>query len=449
MRLREPREAVARPWFALALLLVLPRPTPAWERLEELEGAEVVFDLLEGQDGTLYAGTYPGGVVFVSIDSGVTWNAAAPLPGAIMAYALAELADATVVAGTFPLGDVFATSDRGATWTRYDGPPAELATEVHSLLLASNGSLLAGCAPLGHVFVSTDGGASWPTGVQLSASIVPWCLAEWPAGTLWAGTTRQKGLFRSIDWGMSWVNTGTFHAGGETLTSPSIASMLPRPREPALYAGLVMRGHGSMGGVFKSTDAGVNWYSLDGLRYCHGVWALLETRGGEIWAGLSTIEADIVYSSTDGGATWSSTGSLAGAREVLALLQTRSGDILAGTAPNGDIFRHDPPPTDAEGDAPALAAAPVQFSTWPNPSASNATLAFRLAGAADLALEIYRPDGRLVRTLVAARLAPGSHSILWDGRDTRGFRVGAGVYLGVLRTGGERFVRKVALLSPQ
>lgn len=442
------RGRTARPWLALALLLALPRTANAWERLEELEGAEVVFDLLEGRDRTLYAGTYPGGTVFVSTDGGVTWNAAAPLPGAIMAYALAELPDSTVVAGTFPFGDIFATSDRGASWTRYEGPPAEHATEVHSLLQASNGSLLAGCAPQGHVFVSTDGGASWPAGVQLPESIVPWCLAEWPAGTLWAGTTRTEGLFRSTDWGESWVNVGTFHAGSETLTSPSIGSMLPRPREPALYAGMVMRGHGSMGGVFKSTDAGANWYLANGLRYCHGVWALLETRGGEIWAGLSTLEEDIVYSSDDDGLTWSSTGSLEGAREVFALLQMGSGHILAGTAPNGDVFRIDPPPTDARGDAASLGDPLLQFSTWPNPSSGSTTLAFRLASAANLSLSIYRPDGRLVCTLVAARLSPGVHSIVWDGRDSRGSRVGAGVYIGVLRADGESSIRKLALLSP-
>lgn len=311
-------------------------PDSGWVTTADLPGAEVVLSLLEASDGTIYAGTYPYGRVFKSFDRGRHWEETAELPGAIMVYSLLERPDSTILAGTFPHGDLFATSNGGQSWEKLSRPP--FSTEIRSLLLASNAAIYAGTAPNGKIFKSFNGGANWiPTG-DLQNVIVPWTIYQGQNGILYAGTVRGMGVFRSLNWGGSWEKIGEFRRGFLVFDSPSIASLLQTP-DGTLFAGMVMKGHGSTGGVFKSTDGGEVWDMCTHLPACNGVWALLQTSDGAILAGLSTIEEDIVYRSEDGGQTWSGTGNLAGAREVFCLLQDSHGSIYAGTAPNGDVFK--------------------------------------------------------------------------------------------------------------
>ena len=64
----------------------------------------------------------------------------------------------------------------------------------------------------------------------------------------------------------------------------------------------------------------------------------------------------------------------------------------------------------------------------PNPVHASTTLRLDLPRAAQAELHIYDPAGRRLRTLVNAMLPPGSHPIVWDGRDTAGNRAAGGVY---------------------
>ncbi len=66
----------------------------------------------------------------------------------------------------------------------------------------------------------------------------------------------------------------------------------------------------------------------------------------------------------------------------------------------------------------------------PNPFAEET--AFRLEVAPDagaVRADVLGVDGRRVRALLDARLAPGAHIMRWDGRDAAGRRVGAGAFL--------------------
>jgi flagellar hook assembly protein FlgD len=59
---------------------------------------------------------------------------------------------------------------------------------------------------------------------------------------------------------------------------------------------------------------------------------------------------------------------------------------------------------------------------------------------------IYDPRGRLVRQLLDAPLAPGTHRLAWDGRDGRGRTLGSGVYLYAVQAGSARVSGKLTLL---
>lgn len=75
----------------------------------------------------------------------------------------------------------------------------------------------------------------------------------------------------------------------------------------------------------------------------------------------------------------------------------------------------------------------------PNPFNPNTTIAFDLANAGTVRLEIFDVSGRRVRTLIAGESYPaGRHDVVWDGRNSRGESAASGVYLYRLST--ENFV---------
>ena len=70
----------------------------------------------------------------------------------------------------------------------------------------------------------------------------------------------------------------------------------------------------------------------------------------------------------------------------------------------------------------------------PNPFAGTTSIGFDLPVAADVRLEIFDMQGRLVRRF-AERSDAGRHSIVWDLRDARARAVPPGIYVYRLRAG--------------
>ena len=62
-------------------------------------------------------------------------------------------------------------------------------------------------------------------------------------------------------------------------------------------------------------------------------------------------------------------------------------------------------------------------------------------------LQIFDIRGRVVRSLVSARQAPGSYSARWDGRDDRGVSVSSGVYFYRLTTEHFKRTRKMMMVK--
>jgi hypothetical protein len=68
------------------------------------------------------------------------------------------------------------------------------------------------------------------------------------------------------------------------------------------------------------------------------------------------------------------------------------------------------------------------LSGYPNPARAAVGVRYGLPRAADVSLGVFDMSGRLVRTLVQSRTAPGWHELRWDGNDATGRRAAAGVY---------------------
>lgn len=94
-----------------------------------------------------------------------------------------------------------------------------------------------------------------------------------------------------------------------------------------------------------------------------------------------------------------------------------------------------------------LPGRPLALGNHPNPFNPLTKVEFALDQAGPATLDVYDMQGRLVRRLVARELAAGPHSVVWDGLDGDGRRVGSGVYLARLAAGGSTAEHKMVMLK--
>lgn len=81
---------------------------------------------------------------------------------------------------------------------------------------------------------------------------------------------------------------------------------------------------------------------------------------------------------------------------------------------------------------------------FPNPARHTATIAYDLSEGAPVRVTIHDAAGRRIAVLTGPEV-PGSHRLTWDGRDTAGNHVPAGVYFVEADIGSRRWTRKLVL----
>ncbi len=88
----------------------------------------------------------------------------------------------------------------------------------------------------------------------------------------------------------------------------------------------------------------------------------------------------------------------------------------------------------------------IGLDQYPNPFRDWTRIVYDTPRPATATLNIFDARGRLVRRLAKRRLNAGRHEFVWNGRDSRGTRVAAGVYFCCYRALGETLVRRMILL---
>ncbi|RPJ47327.1 MAG: hypothetical protein EHM19_03115, partial [Candidatus Latescibacterota bacterium] len=83
----------------------------------------------------------------------------------------------------------------------------------------------------------------------------------------------------------------------------------------------------------------------------------------------------------------------------------------------------------------------------PNPFNPSTAIPFSLAREGRVDLSVYDVRGRLVKGLVAGRMPAGEHEASWDGTDSHGNAVGAGVYFCRLEAAESAWQRKMVLVK--
>jgi hypothetical protein len=91
---------------------------------------------------------------------------------------------------------------------------------------------------------------------------------------------------------------------------------------------------------------------------------------------------------------------------------------------------------------------PVAFRldrALPNPTGGRTSIRYGLPAPAAVKLSVYSAAGMLVRTVRTGRQDPGWYTTAWDGNDSRGRRIGTGVYLVRLEAGAFTSTRKLVV----
>ena len=87
------------------------------------------------------------------------------------------------------------------------------------------------------------------------------------------------------------------------------------------------------------------------------------------------------------------------------------------------------------------------YPAFPNPFNSQTQIVFDLPESQDVYVTIYNLLGQSVKSLFQGKKDAGTHTLRWDGTDSRGHNVGSGLYLVILKAGQHKFQQKLVLMK--
>ena len=118
---------------------------------------------------------------------------------------------------------------------------------------------------------------------------------------------------------------------------------------------------------------------------------------------------------------------------------------------NGDNAFHGPLSitltTDNGNPTPEIPLFTSLQSIYPNPFNPNATIAFGLAKAEKVSIEIYNIKGAKVRSFLSGTMNSGTYRRIWDGTDDNGRTVSTGVYYVKMNAGTYTSFKKIVLMK--
>ncbi|HEY6193678.1 MAG TPA: FlgD immunoglobulin-like domain containing protein [Candidatus Eisenbacteria bacterium] len=289
-------------------------------------------------------------------------------------------------------------------------------------------TLLAGSQ---RVYRSTNGGSSWST---LSGDLSTNPVAGVTYGTITtvaisnadttlylAGTDDGK-VWRSQNTGATWEDIS---AG---LPGRYVTRVVADPAD----AQVVYVAHTGFGQdlhdprVFRSTDRGTHWSSINGNLPDAPVNDLVVDPAlpGTLYAGTDLG----VYVTRNLGQTWTPLGGYMPVQPVWDLeLHAASRKLFAFTH-GRSVWALDLSTVSLSVPRTQSASRLDLSAPAPNPARGAASLAISLASRAQVTVIVFDAAGRRVRVLARGMLDSGRHPLTWDVRDERGSRARAGVY---------------------
>ncbi len=290
-------------------------------------------------------------------------------------------------------------------------------------------------------------------------------------GAIWSGTGPNPGGLL----GQAWIATD--HSSGPTRGNVYLLCSVKQTSSP--YDSLdVMFSRSTDGGSTWSIPVRVNDDSeTDAWQWFGTMSVAPDGRIDAIWLDTRNdpggFDSELYYSySFDAGSTWSTNERLSDSFDphVGWPQQDKMGDYfdmvsdslgfhLAWAATfNGEqdvyygrYYGHGPLGVGDDGGGVRIPRSLSLGQNYPNPFNPSTTISFEIPGTPGtkqgVSLTVYDLRGRRVRMLVDSDLEPGSHRIHWNGRNDRGEPVSSGIFLYILKSGGQSHTRKMVVLK--
>ena len=87
------------------------------------------------------------------------------------------------------------------------------------------------------------------------------------------------------------------------------------------------------------------------------------------------------------------------------------------------------------------------LGNFPNPFNPSTTIQFSIENIENVMINVYNMRGQRIRTLVNDYHEAGVHSVVWDGRDEKGYLVGSGIYLYRMETINGTQIQRMLLMK--
>ncbi len=238
-----------------------------------------------------------------------------------------------------------------------------------------------------------------------------------PVGHLGRSNPGSDGA-NSVPW--TWAETdSSLELSVEASSVAGLELTLPWP------AGCSLPGHPSLGGA--AAGARLDWQTGGGACVLLA-WSLSGQSLGPGWLSLQV--------------PWRGCGEVGPPAQNPAAGSLQPAVILCGT--NGEPLRlgAETPPESGPGANPGARILGIA----PNPTAGGARLTFELGRGAHVSLGIYDAAGRRVALLLDQWRPAGEFTAAWDGSDSHGRAVSAGIYFARLQAGEIRASSRILLV---
>jgi len=378
-----------------------------------------------------------GGVVR-STDDGRSWSLLSLQVGFGSPNDICVTTNGTVMVGNAGYPNVYISTDFGNNWIPSYAPYSIGFT----LLTLPNGSVLSGGGY--GMSKSTDNGATWirvaDTSVFGENSPVSMFLTK--NGTVLTYvdglSDSTRGIFRSTDGGLSWIYCP--NSPKDSITDKKQIVAYSQLNNGTIF-GFTYRG-----GLYKSTDDGVNWekifpyYYLDIYFVSYGGGLLASDNLGLFLGGASNTGYGGLIWSPDYGQTWQIFMPEWKGYMIGSIVQLDSNRILINADGYNYILTVDV--VTAVSQNPTIPSSFQLFQNYPNPFNPTTTIEFSLPARSFVKLTIYDALGQEVETLVNEEKQAGIHRIQFNGSN-----LPTGVYFYRLEAGNFVDTRKMVLVK--
>ncbi|MEJ2617894.1 MAG: YCF48-related protein, partial [Ignavibacteriaceae bacterium] len=380
----------------------------SWETLQNGMYLTNIKSLVTDSTGNIYA-VVNGKGVYKSTNEGNSWDlvnikdslfnesilSISTIPsGGLIAYA------------TF--GGPYVTTDYNS-WSPFSDP--SFTGNPFITVAASANDYFFGGTSSGKIFRSSSSTPGWSDITDTLSTSYIYKIGIGPSGEVFV--ISDVGVLRSTNNGDSWK-----YVNGIPPTYNFSIAFSP---DGDIFIG----GGGGEGGVYRSTDDGIDWTNYqDGLTN-NGILSLAINYNGNVYAGTF----NGVFSSDDSGKTWSNAGGGLASAEVNSLVFTSSHYLLAGTNGSG-IFRSIIPVIT---DIKNKRQLPDKFSlnqNYPNPFNPSTKITFTLPKDEKVVLSIYNILGQKLTELINKYETKGKHSVRFNAGN-----LSSGVYFYIINAG--------------